>query len=185
MLPCKHSIPVVLEILNLNNLSPIQTTSLYKKNNKNCSHYPSRTLTNMSTTLFMIILAMLAMANAAPVQEEQKNLQGLLDALTDQKTHMESVAQAAKLIRQQQDDDGNQEAEAQFLGHLIKALWVNKQQDYNGNEAEAQFIGRLLKNVADVQQDQYDDDTADAQFWGSIFRFLAPHAIKYVRKRLG
>ena len=76
----------------------------------------------------MVILAMLAMANAAPVQEEQKNLQGLLDALTDQKTHMESIAQAAKLIRQQQDDDdGSQEAEAQFLGHLIKALWVNKQ----------------------------------------------------------
>ena len=99
---------------------------------------------------------------------------------------MESVAQAANLIKRQQDDDyGSQEAEAQFLGHLIKALWVNKQQDYNGNEAEAQFIGRLLKNVADVQQDQYNDDTADAQFWGSIFRFLAPHAIKFVRKRIG
>ena len=107
----------------------------------------------MNTTLFIIIkfLAMLAMANAAPVQEEQKNLQGLLDALTDQKTNMESVAQAANLVKQQQDDDRSEEAEAQFLGKLLRhavSLWANKQQNYNGNEAEDEFIGRLLKNVA-------------------------------------
>ena len=157
---------------------------------------------------------MLTMVNAAPVQEEQKNLQGLLDALADQKTPMEPVAQAANLIKQQQDDDGSQEAEAQFIGGLLKSLWANKQQNYDGNEAEAQmlgkllrhaigfwankqqsydgneaeaqFIGRLLKNVANVQQGQYYDDTADAQFgWGSIFKLFAPHAIKYLGKKLG
>ena len=136
----------------------------------------------MNSTLIIVVLAMLAMANAAPVQEEQKNLQGLLDALTDQKTHMESVAQAANLIKQQQDDDGSQEAEVQFLHHLAKALWANKQQDYNGNEAEAQFIGRLLKNVANVQQ---DDDTADAQLWGTAFKLLSPYFFKYAKKTFG
>ena len=127
---------------------------------------------------------MLAMANAAPVQEEQKNLQGLLDALTDQKTHMESVAQAANLVKQQQDDDGSQEAEAQFLRGILKALWANKQQ-YNGNEAEAQFIGRFLKNIANVQQSYpYNDDTADAQLWGTLFKFLAPYAFRYAKKNI-
>ena len=57
----------------------------------------------------------------APVQEEQENLQGLLDALTDQKTHMESVAQAANLVKQQQDDHESQEAEAQFFENSV--LW--------------------------------------------------------------
>ena len=157
----------------------------------------------MKATLIIVVLAMLAMANAAPVQEDQKNLQGLLDALADQKTNMESVAQAANLVKQQQDDDGSQEAEAQFIGGLIKSLWANKQQNYDGseaeaqllgkllrhavsfwankqqsydgNEAEAQFIGRLLKNVANVQQGQ-DDDTADVQFWGTLGKL----AIKYL-----
>ena len=139
----------------------------------------------MNSTLIIVVLAMLAMANAAPVQEEQKNLQGLLDALTDQKTHMESVVQAANLIKQQQDDDGSQEAEVQLLHHLARALWANKQQDYNGNEAEAQFIGRLLKNVANVQQDQFDDDTADAQLWGTAFKLLSPYFFKYAKKTFG
>ena len=151
---------------------------------------------------------MLAMANAAPVQEDQKNLQGLLDALADQKTNMESVVQAANLVKQQQDNDGSEEAEAQFFGKLLKKfLWTmaNKQQNYNGNEAEAQFFGKLLKSLwankqnydeneakaqfigrllANVQQGTYDD-TADAQFWGTALRLLAPHVFKYVKKRYG
>ena len=161
----------------------------------------------MKATLIIVVLAMLAMANAAPVQEDQKNLQGLLDALADQKTNMESVVQAANLVKQQQDDGGSQEAEAQLLGKLIRCFWANKQQneaqaqllgslaqhalksirankqqDDNGNEAEAEFIGRLLKNVANVQQSP-DYNTADAQFWGKLIRFAAPRVFKYFKKK--
>ena len=87
--------------------------------------------------------------NAVPVQGNQQNLQGLLDVLTDQKTNKESIAQVAKLVKQQQDND---KAEAQFFGKFLRhavSIYVNKQQDDdNGNQAEAQFFGKLLKNVA-------------------------------------
>ena len=140
----------------------------------------------MNTTILIVILATLAMANTAPVQEEQENLQDLLDALTDQKTHMESVAQAASLVKQQQDDDGSQEAETQFFRNLARSLWANKQQDDDdGNQAEAQFFGRLARRFwANKQQDD-DGNEANAQFWGRVFRFVAPRAIRYFRKRLG
>ena len=55
------------------------------------------------------------------------------------------------------------QGEAQFFGKLARralSLWANKQQDDDGNEA-------------------------DAQFWGSVFRFVAPHAIKYFGRKLG
>ena len=150
----------------------------------------------MSTTIFIVALAMLAMVNAAPVQEDQKNLQGLLDVLADQKTNKESIAQVAELIKQQQDDDGSQETEAQFFGKLARhalSLWANKQQDDdNGNQAEAQFFGKLARHAlslwANKQQDD-GDDRADAQFWGllarTVLKHAAPHAISYLGNKLG
>ena len=140
---------------------------------------------------------MLAMVNAAPVQEDQKNRQGLLDALADKKTNMESVAQVANLVKQQQDDDGSQEAEAQFFGKLARhalSLWANKQQDDdNSNQAEAQFFRKLARHAlsfwANKQQDDDNGNQADAQFWGALGRLalkhVAPHAISYFTNRLG
>ena len=129
---------------------------------------------------------MLAMANTAPVQEEQKNLQGLLDALTDQKTDMDSVAQAASLVKQQQDDDGSQEAEAQFLRHIVRSFWANKQQGDDGNEADVQFLRHIVRSFwANKQQ---GDDTADAQsfFLGKLLlKALLPHAIQHAKNRFG
>ena len=132
----------------------------------------------MSTTVFIIALAMLAMVNAAPVQEDQKNLQGLLDVLADQKINKESIAQVAELVKQQQDDDGSQETEAQFFGKLARhalSLWANKQQDNDsGNQAEAQFFGKLARHAlslwANKQQDDDNGNQAEAQFFGKLAR---------------
>ena len=93
---------------------------------------------------------MLAMVNAAPVQEDQKNLQGLLNILADQKTNKESTAQVANLVKLQQDDGRSQEAESRFIGKVIKhLLWANNQQDDDGRnqEAEAQ-LWRFVKGLA-------------------------------------
>ena len=158
----------------------------------------------MKTTFFIAVLAMLAMVNAVPIQEE-KNLQGLLNVLEDQK---ESTTQVANLVKQQQDDDGSQEAgaqffrkllslyankqdgraEAQIIGRLIKSFWANKQQDDdNGNQADAQFLGRIIRHF--YANKQQDDDNADAQFWGALARlglkYAAPHAVNYLTKKLG
>ena len=102
--------------------------------------------TKMSITILFAALAMLTMVNAAPVQEEQNNFQGLLDVLADQKTK-ESTAQTAgsNIVKQQQqggDDDGSM-----------------------------QELQGLLKSLANVQQD--DDSSANAQFnWHSFARGL-------------
>ena len=141
----------------------------------------------MSTTIFIVVLAMLAMVNAAPVQEDQNNLQGLLDILADQKTNKESVAQAAKLVKQQQDDDGSQEAEAQLFGRLLRravSLYANKQQDDNGNLAEAQFFGKLLRHAvslyANKQQDDDNGNQVEAQLFGRLLKNVArKYAAKY------
>ena len=138
----------------------------------------------MNSTLFIVVLAMLAMVNAAPVEEGKKNLQGLLDALADKKTNMESVAQATNLIKQQQDDDGSLEAEAQFFGKLARhalSLWANEQQedDDGSQEAEAQFFRKLARHAlsfwANKQQDDDNGNQADVQF----FRKLARHALSF------
>ena len=135
---------------------------------------------------------MLAMVNAAPVQEDQKNLQGLLNILKDQK---ESTARVANLVKQQQDDDGSQEAgaqffrkllslyankqdgraEAQIIGRLIKSFWANKQQDDdNGNQADAQFLGRIIRHFyANKQQDDDNGNQAEAQFLRKLLSFYA------------
>ena len=138
----------------------------------------------MRATIFVVVLAMLAMVNALPVQEE-KNLQGLLNVLEDQK---ESTAQVANLVKQQQDDDGSQEAgaqffrkllslyankqdgraEAQIIGRLIKSFWANKQQDDdNGNQADAQFHFHIYANK---QQDDDNGNQAEAQFIGRLIK---------------
>ena len=136
----------------------------------------------MSAIIFIVALAMLAMVNAAPVQEDKKNLQGLLDVLADQKTNQESTVQAATMnddaslqVLQgllQQDDDGNQ-ADAQFLGKLVKRfLWqANKQQNDDGNQADAQLLGKLFKRF--IWQANKQDNQAEAQFLGRLVkRFL-------------
>ena len=174
-----------------------------------------------SATIFFAVLAMYAMVNAAPVQEDdKKNLQGLFDVLARQKDNKESAVQAAtstfwgELLRHglrfatscyadmQQDDDNGNQAEAQFLGkllkHAIKFAWqANKQQDDDtGNQAEAQFFGKLLKHAfkyakyydANIQQDD-GGEKAEAQFWGFLARNLIKHAaghgINYAMNKLG
>ena len=54
----------------------------------------------------------------------------------------------------------NKERFSPSNSQLIDLDWANKQQDDDGNEA-------------------------DAQFRGSVFRFVAPHAINYLGKKLG
>ena len=162
----------------------------------------------MSITILFAALAMLAMVHAAPVQEEQNNLQGLLDVLADQKTK-ESTAKTAgsNIMKQQQggDDDGSMQelqgllkslanvqqdddnsANAQFNWHSIArgALglaakhYANQQQDDDGSQADAQFFKSLLKYYANVQQD--DDNSANAQFnWHSIARGALGLAAKH------
>ena len=125
----------------------------------------------MSITILFAALAMLTMVNAAPVQEEQNNFQGLLDVLADQKTK-ESTAQTAgsNIVKQQQqggDDDGSM----QELQGLLKSL-ANVQQD-DDSSANAQFnwhsfargaLGLAAKHYANQQQDD-DGSQADAQFF--------------------
>ena len=134
----------------------------------------------MKTTIFITVLAMLAMVNAVPVQED-KNLQGLLDVLANQKTNKDSAVQAV--------DENQPEAEAQVLHKILKFLWANKQQDDDGNQAEAQFLHKILSLYANKQQDNDNGDQADAQFWGALGRLaikhLAPHAINYLGEKLG
>ena len=146
--------------------------------------------TKMSISILFAALAILAMANATPVQEEQNNLQGLLDVLADQKT-----AQAASIVKQQQeggDDDGSMQelqgllkslvnvqqdddnsANAQFNWRSLakKAFglaakhygqYANQQQDGNGNQAEAQFFGKLLRSFWATQQQDGDGNQAEA-----------------------
>ena len=141
------------------------------------------------------------MVNAAPVQEDQKDLQGLLDILADQKTNKESTAQVTKPFhlhvranKQQDDDDGrSQEAEAQLFRKLISSFLANKQQDDDDgrSQAEAQFFGHLIQGAvrnsfANKQQDDNDGRSqAEAQFWFTLGSILAPHAIKFIKDRVG
>ena len=155
----------------------------------------------MRATIFVVILAMLTMVNAAPVQEDQKNLQDLLDILADQKTNKESTAQVAKPFhlqfranKQQDDDDGgSQEAKAQLFHKLVSSFLANKQQgdDDGRNQAEAQFFGHLIQSAvrnsfANKQQDDNDGrNQAEAQLWFTLGSILAPYAIKFIKDRVG
>ena len=132
----------------------------------------------MNAAIFIAVLAMLAMVNAAPVQEDQKNLQGLLDVLADQKNNKESIAQVAN----------KDQAEAQIVGAIARRVlryWANKQQDDDENQPEAQHSFHFYANK---QQDD-GDDIAEAQLWGALLKTagsaLAPYAISYLKDKLG
>ena len=131
----------------------------------------------MNMLIFITSLAMLAMVNAAPAsvqEDQQKNLQGLLDILADQKTNKESVAQAAELVKKQQDMDvdgsmqdllkslvksqqvDDNSADAQFNWHsfardVLKSAhthWANEQQNGDGSQAEEQLLSKkILKSL--------------------------------------
>ena len=124
----------------------------------------------MNTVVVFAALAMLAMVNAAPLQEDQKNdLQSMLDSLSDQTEAKESEADM-----QQVDNDDGSKAEAQFRRKLRKiAKGVRKvakvisffsrlyQMQAKEQQAKAQFI-RLWANKQDVGDD--DGSQAIAQF---------------------
>ena len=114
----------------------------------------------MNTVVFLATLAMLAMANAAPVQEQQKNnLQSLLNSLSDQtETRKEFISKV------QQDDDMNgSEVETQFHRKIRKIA--------NGVKKVADFIS-FLTHLYKANGQQYDDNgslTSDQlfSFWAN------------------
>ena len=117
---------------------------------------------------------MLAMVNAAPVQDEQKNdLQSLLNALTDQKTGKDLTPNEQQVF----NDESEADTESyKNLARLLSSLVANEQQYDDGNQAKAQFF----RFWANKQSD--DKDVANAQFWRfmakTLVRRLASHAIR-------
>ena len=136
---------------------------------------------------------MVAMVHAAPVQEEQKNLQGLLDVLANQKT---TQADSNNIVKQQQlggDDDGsmpelqgllkslaNAQQDDDYSANAQKFNWhrffkgvlgvahrsyANQQQDGDRSQAEAQF----LRSLWATQQQDGDRSQAEAQFLRSLW----------------
>ena len=151
----------------------------------------------MNMIVFLAALAMLAMANAAPLQEQQKNnLQSLLDSLSDQtETRKEFKAN----VQQDDDyiDDNGSQAEAQFLHHIIKTFWANKQNDDqnqvnkqqydddSGSQAETQFLHHIVRalwankqnddqdQINEQQYDDYNGSQAETQFLGRLLKNTA------------
>ena len=151
----------------------------------------------MNAIIFLAALAMLTMVNAAPVQEEQKNLQGLLDVLANKRN---TEADSNGIVKQQQQDgdddgtmqelqgflkslqqDGDKSANAQFLHHFVKGaigairhFWATQQQD-GDKSANAQFLHHFVKGAIGAirhfwatQQQNGDDDGTMQELQGLL-----------------